>query len=64
MRSFLILLSALSSTKFERSAQNAQGVLVGILPRREFFPRLAMDCSLGKVLPSLPISLDAQAPGG
>jgi hypothetical protein len=58
------LLSAISSTKFERSAQNAHGVLVGVVPRRGFFPRLAMDCSLWKVLPSLPISLDAQAPGG
>jgi hypothetical protein len=34
-----------------------------ILPKRESSPRPAMDCSLWKDLPSLPVSLDDQAPG-
>ena len=61
---FSVWLALTYSTNFERSAQNAHGVLVGVLPRRGFFPRLAMDCSLWKVLPSLPIFLDAQGLGG
>jgi hypothetical protein len=59
-----VLLSAFSSTKFERSAQNAHGVLVGILPRRGTFPSPCNGLLVWKVLPSLPIFPNAQGPGG
>ncbi len=59
MRIFLILLGALCSTKFERSVPECLRVhrmasWWAILPKREIFPRPAMDCSLWKALPSLP----------
>jgi hypothetical protein len=69
---FSILFSAPCSTKFERSVQNPaaqnshwghMGFWWAILPKRGITSRPAMDCSLWKEFPSLPVCLRDLLPG-